>query len=139
MNKQAIRDLFKRLEKEYGLTEQERFMNYYYLRGKKKIFIINKPIEIEKKEREGIHIISEEPFGLRLTIEGSQMFGPFLTKKVIELNREQFLQYLRGKDLEIETPYKKEFVVLKYNNIFLGSGLAYPNKIINYLPKARRI
>ena len=142
LSKKSVRELLKKLGEEYAIDSE--FLkriekSYYFFKGRKKIFITSEKLDLSEIQREGIHIISIEKFGYRLSVEGSQIFGPFAKKKIVELDEKQFIECLRGKDLEIKTPYKREFVILKYKNYYLGSGLAYPNKIVNYLSKARRI
>ncbi len=142
MSKKAVRELLRRLGREYEIDEnflKKIEKNYIFLRGRKKIFITTYSAPKFDPQREGIHIISEEKFGLRLSVEGSQIFGPYAKRKVVELNEKGFWRYLQGFDIEKELPYKREFVIVKYKSHFLGSALAYPNKLVNYLPKARRI
>ena len=142
LSKKDVRELLRKIGSEYEI--EDNFLktiekNYTFVRGRKKIFLTTAIARFIDTQREGIHIISEEKFGYRFSIEGSQIFGPYAKKKIIELDDRQFRDYMRGKDLEINTPYKREFVIVKYKNLYLGSALAYPNKIVNYLPKARRI
>lgn len=77
---------------------------------------------------------------LRLSIEGSQLIGPRATKNVVTLDPQQMRQWLNGQDL----PWDGEaegFVILRSGTDFLGSGKYKPaeRKILNFVPKARRI
>lgn len=83
---------------------------------------------------------------LRLSIEGSQLIGPIAKKNVVELDDEETRLWLRGDDIEKELK-TKGFVILKSRNKetgrydFVGCGKykAEEKKILNYVPKTRRV
>lgn len=83
---------------------------------------------------------------LRLSIEGSQLIGPIAKKNVVVLDDEETRLWLKGNDIEKELK-AKGFVILKNRNRetgkydFLGSGKyrEEEKKILNYVPKARRV
>ena len=75
---------------------------------------------------------------LRLSIEGSQLIGPFATKGVIKIFDDEVKGWAGGSDL-ISDCMDRGFVIIKHGNDFLGSGKLSNNKISNYVPKARRI
>ncbi|MFQ5621363.1 MAG: hypothetical protein ACE5FT_05980 [Candidatus Nanoarchaeia archaeon] len=74
---------------------------------------------------------------VRPSIEGSQIIGPKATKNVIELNKGLFTLWMAGHDLEYE--HEPSYVIIKHNNDFIGCGRAMGKKIINFVPKARRL
>ncbi|MBU2634430.1 MAG: hypothetical protein KJ674_04240 [Nanoarchaeota archaeon] len=74
---------------------------------------------------------------IRLTIEGSQLIGN-KSKNILEINNDQLKDWLRGFDIETDKELNR-FVIIKNNNDFYGSGLYNKNKILNYIPKERRI
>lgn len=83
---------------------------------------------------------------LRLSIEGSQLIGPMAKKNVVELSDDETSSWLRGEDIEKELK-TEGFVILKNKNKetgkydFLGSGKykTEEKKILNYVPKTRRV
>lgn len=75
---------------------------------------------------------------LRLSIEGSQMIGKDVKKNVLELDKEQARDWFKGNDIDFEGS-SKGFVILKHEGDFIGSGKHTRDKILNYVPKARRI
>ncbi|MBI4140217.1 hypothetical protein HY485_00100, partial [Candidatus Woesearchaeota archaeon] len=75
---------------------------------------------------------------LRLSIEGSQIIGPKATKNVVELNNDELKQWLRGEDLEKECD-ENGFVIIKHGNDYLGCGKIKEGKVLNFVPKARRL
>lgn len=75
---------------------------------------------------------------LRLSIEGSQLIGPHAKKNVVELDRNELRQWLRGEDL-IKEVKEEGYVIMKSNNDFVGCGRVKEGKILNFVPKARRL
>ena len=77
---------------------------------------------------------------LRLTIEGSQIIGPFAKKGIIELNEKHTKQWMAGEDIELDEDYPVEFYIIK-NKLgdFLSSGKVKEKKLLNYVPKERRV
>jgi NOL1/NOP2/fmu family ribosome biogenesis protein len=75
---------------------------------------------------------------LRLSIEGSQLIGKTANKNVLELNDEQAAKWMAGEDFEIN--YQNAgFVIIKNRDDFLGCGKLVKGKLLNYVPKERRI
>lgn len=127
-----------------GQFDFEGKLNYTFLtNNKNKIFMINKDIaniDLEKirLNSAGLYIAEFSNNEIRLSIEGSQLIGPKAKKNIMELDEKQAREWLKGKDIEIETK-EKGFVILKHNKDYLGSGKAKENKILNFVPKTRRL
>ena len=75
---------------------------------------------------------------LRLSIEGSQMIGPIAKKNIVDLSKEEMHHWLHGEDLEKETE-SIGYVILKHEKDYLGCGRIVGKKILNFIPKSRRI
>ncbi len=75
---------------------------------------------------------------IRLSIEGSQLVGPSAKINVIELDDEQSRNWLRGNEIDMELD-NNGFVIIKHGEDFLGSGKSMGSRILNYVPKGRRI
>ena len=75
---------------------------------------------------------------LRLTIEGSQLFGKYVTKNVYEIGKEKVFSWLNGNDITCDKEFDG-FVIIKNKDDFLGTGKYKEGKILNYIPKERRI
>lgn len=75
---------------------------------------------------------------LRLSIEGSQIIGKLAKKNIVELTKDQLKTWFKGNDVDIEIDCKG-FVILKNNDDFVGCGRVKENKILNFVPKARRL
>lgn len=75
---------------------------------------------------------------LRLSIEGSQLVGPLAAKNIAVIPDDMVLPWFRGNDI----PFEGEgtgFVLVKNKNDFLGCGHLKEGKILNFVPKARRL
>ena len=86
----------------------------------------------------GLYIGKIESGEIRLSIEGSQLIGPTAKKNVLEITEKQVRNWLRGQNLETNSK-QKAFVILKHKKDFLGSGKMKKGKVINSVPKIRRI
>ena len=115
----------------------------WYQSSKNDVFVVSK--DITKVDLRSVRInsvglyLGEIKHGeLRLSIEGSQLIGPKATKNVVELDEKELRKWLRGDDLE--KPANAEgFVILKSGNDFLGTGKIKEGRILNFVPKARRL
>ncbi|MCS7143650.1 MAG: hypothetical protein NZ879_01365 [Archaeoglobaceae archaeon] len=108
----------------------------FIFKGKRRVFAFkNCDLEL-KKVGEGIYFGKIEKDGLRLSIEGSFIVGKVAKKGVLDLNDEQAISWLLGKDLEI--PFKG-YCILKWGEYFLGCGKGNGKKILNFVPKERRL
>jgi NOL1/NOP2/fmu family ribosome biogenesis protein len=83
----------------------------------------------------GLYFLTLEERGVRLSIDGSQIFKP--KKNILELNKKQFEEWMSGKDLDLEC--EKGYWIMKHNDNFLGCGKSSGNKIIGFIPKERRV
>jgi NOL1/NOP2/fmu family ribosome biogenesis protein len=141
LNKKQIKEILVLIKKQWSA---DLTLDYAFLKDKNdKIFIINKEfakINLEKLRINsmGLYFAQLMPDGIRLSIEGSQIIGPRAKKNILELNEKQKKEWLRGNDLEIKTELKN-YVILKCNKDFLGIGKIKQNKILNYIPKTRRL
>jgi len=101
----------------------------------KEIFNLLKifPVEII-----GIYLAKEMDGKLRLSIEGSQILKNEITKRIVELSKEEMEIWIMGHELIKKTGFE-DYVVMKYKNEMLGVGKASENKITNFIPKSRRL
>ena len=142
LNSKEIKKILNWLKEHYSIKELK--IDKAFLQNTKdKIYLISKKIsEFEDKNLRinliGMYFAKEEKNGIRLSIEGSQIIGPEATKNVVELNENQLSEWLNGQDVEL-TAEIKGFVIIKHGNDFFGVGNYKEGKILNYVPKERRI
>jgi len=142
LNSKEIKRILNWLKEHYGIKELK--INKAFLQNPKgKIYLISKDIsELETKNLRlnliGMYFAKQEKENIRLSIEGSQIIGPKATKNIAELNNKQVDEWTRGQDIEFEENLEG-FVIIKHENDFYGVGAYKEGKILNYVPKDRRI
>ena len=111
----------------------------YEIRGNHSKVYAYKPCQLKISDtgRRGIYFGRIQSDGIRLTIEGSFLVGPKATKNFTELDDERARRYLAGESVEVEVP--DGWVLLKWRSYYLGSGKAKKGRLLNYVPKERRL
>ena len=117
------------------------YWDYLFFQKREKFYIISKKfkdlnIENLNLNSLGLYIAKKENTGIRLSIEGSQIIGPYCNKNILNLKNPN--EWLQGKDITTNKKLKG-FVIIKHKKDFLGSGYYKKNKILNFIPKSRRI
>jgi NOL1/NOP2/fmu family ribosome biogenesis protein len=141
LNKKKIKNILKAIESQWSAKPE---LDYVFLLSTKdKIYLSNRAIgEIDTSQLRinniGVYFGEFKNNELRLSIEGSQLVGPHATKNTIELNDKQTRKWLRGEDVDLDDD-RKAFVILKYKDDFLGCGRLVNKKVLNFVPKARRV
>jgi len=154
LNKKEVKKVLSLIKNQWDADVK---LDYVFLQNSKgKIFIANKELfNIDKIKKNKIKKASDSflenlrinsigmYFGLlkenqlRLTIEGSQIIGAKAKKNILLLSDAQTKEWLRGEDLPIKN--LKGFFLIKNKNDFLGTGKAVKDKILNFVPKNRRV
>lgn len=140
LNKKKVKEILAKFEEQWGFTSE---LDYAFLVNKEgKLFVANRELfEVDDSKLRinsiGLYIaeIEKEP---RLSIEGSQLIGPGATKNVVELSDDLASDWMKGKDIDFETECSG-FVIIKNGNDYLGSGKVKDGKILNFVPKTRRL
>jgi NOL1/NOP2/fmu family ribosome biogenesis protein len=141
LNTKQKKEIFQLLDSQWGIKQK---LDYIFLRNSEgRLFIINKDLEKidESKLRinsMGLYFGELRNNELRLTIEGSQIIGSSAKKNIYTLNNSQFKDWLAGKDIEAEHDHVC-FLLMKHKKDFIGTGKYKEGKILNFIPKARRL
>ena len=85
----------------------------------------------------GIYLCKLETDGIRLSHDAVTLLSDKITKNIIEITDEQAKEWMKGKDLEIKMENK--YLILRNKNLLLGCGKSTGEKIINFVPKERRV
>tara|TARA_Y100000310_G_C20069039_1_gene528474 strand:+ start:50 stop:493 length:444 start_codon:yes stop_codon:yes gene_type:complete len=139
LNSKDIKNLNKKLVEQFG--NEFNFKKYVTFKTpKNRIYIVNKDIgsinySQLKINNLGLYFMTIEKDGLRLSIDGSQIFKA--KKNVIDLNKNDFEDWMSGKNLNLK--FENCYVILKYMENILGCGKSLGDKILNYVPKERRV
>ena len=129
------------LKRQFGFDGE---LDYaFFINNDNKIFIVNKEIagiDLSKIRINslGLYIAEMSDNEVRLSIEGSQLIGPLSNKNIVELDEKEAREWLKGSDIEKEIK-ETGFVILKSGKDYIGSGKAKQGRILNFVPKTRRL
>jgi NOL1/NOP2/fmu family ribosome biogenesis protein len=115
----------------------------FLINTKNKIYIANKDIgkvDLDKLtiNTVGMYFGEYRKEQLRLSIEGSQLIGPLAKKNVVEIPDVFVVPWLKGIDIALKVK-QEGFVIIKNKSDFMGCGKVMEDKILNFVPKARRL
>ncbi len=133
---------FKKLIKEqWGADFKDDFV--FLMSTKNRIYLAHKDIgkvNLNKLKINtiGMYFAEFRKEKLRLSIEGSQLIGPLAKKNVVELPDVFIIPWLRGIDIAFKAE-GSDFVIIKNKSDFMGCGKVMQDKILNFIPKARRL
>jgi NOL1/NOP2/fmu family ribosome biogenesis protein len=123
----------KRLDYTLVMSGKEKIRGFSGDLSKEDILKIN---ELANIEVIGLYLLKEE-HDLRLGFDALHILKDNISKNILELKEEQFLQWIRGFDLDLKVP--QGTYVIKYKEDLLGCGKSNNEKLFNYVPKDRRI
>jgi NOL1/NOP2/fmu family ribosome biogenesis protein len=144
LNSKQWHEIAKFLREQFGV---ENFSGRIMKLGEEKLFLftgdatneeIKKLEEIVPVERLGVYFAKLIRNDVKLNIEGTQALKNQIKKNIFEIDEEQATKWMQGQELNIKTG-KKNFLVMKYKDNFLGCGKASEDKIGNFIPKMRRL
>ncbi|NPA47395.1 MAG: hypothetical protein GXO14_01965 [Thermococci archaeon] len=112
----------------------------YRVRGNHRKVYAYRPCGLRVSDigRRGVYFGRIESDGIRLTIEGSFLVGPRATKNVVELDDDRARRYLSGEGVEVDRD-AEGWVILKWRSYYLGSSKVKKGRLLNYVPKERRL
>jgi NOL1/NOP2/fmu family ribosome biogenesis protein len=140
LNRKEAKRILKRVEDQWGCTLEGDYV--LLLSERQRVYVTNREVfDIDVSNLRvnsfGVYF-AEIKGGVRLSIEGSQMIGPNAKKNIVELDEKEIKEWMRGEDLIKDTDCE-DFVILKQGDDFLGTGKVVPGKILNFVPKTRRV
>jgi len=140
LNSREIKGIFGLIEKQWGCRPE---LDYAFLMNSQgKIYLSEKEVfslDLKKIRVDtlGMYFGEMKNNELRLSIEGSQLVGPYAKKNVVELSDSDARNWIRGEDIEISLDHPA-FVIIKNKKDFIGTGKCSEKSILNFVPKARR-
>lgn len=140
--KKEIRKILEQLEKQWGFAEELDFL--FFQNNRDRISLLNREyaqLDVLKLRinSAGLYFCEIMKNGeVRLSIEGSQIVGPFASRNVLDVSQEQAKQWLYGQDLEIVADVSG-FVILRFGAYYIGCGRYKDGVISNHVAKNRRI
>jgi len=148
INKKETKQILQKIEKQFGCNDLLSRLDYIFLiNNKNRLYILNRDFSrIDSKalriDSLGLYFGELKDAHIRLSIEGSQIIGAYAKKNIVELTDVDAKKWIRGEVLDIdESKYNniEGFVIIKNKNNFCGSGSIRNGKLLNYIPKVRRI
>ncbi|MBN1644638.1 hypothetical protein JW851_01180 [Candidatus Woesearchaeota archaeon] len=131
----------KYIQEQWGADFKEDFA--FFMNTKNKICLAAKDIgkiDLDKLKINtiGMYFGEYRKEKLRLSIEGSQLIGPLAKKNVVEIPDAFVPLWLKGIDIAFKAK-GNDFVIIKNKSDFMGCGKIQEDKILNFVPKARRL
>lgn len=135
----------------YGISK----LNYLFLQTNSKLRIFSGILSKDelltwmrnlRVDNIGLYFASLED-GLRMSIDAVHLLGSQINKNILEIDDIQAENWFHGHELSIDELKKtckldgleEGFIILKNKDDFIGVGKLSKAKILNYMPKERRI
>ena len=137
------RRIIEELNKQFGIetlpylliqTGKEKIRGFSGNLSKEEIIQLSRLTNIEII---GLYMLKKEG-DFRITLDAIHLIKGQIKNNIIEINDEQLQDWLRGRDLNIQTNNRNKFII-KHNDDFIGFGKSNGIKIFNYIPKDRRL
>ncbi len=142
INKREAKKIIELIENYYSINNLK--LDFFFLQAKNgKLYIINRNfIKLNEKDFRinsvGLYFGKLEHNELRLSIEGSQIIGPHAKKNIINLSKQEITEWVKGNDL-VKDSNAKGVQLVRYGDDFFGSGRFVKGRLLNFIPKSRRI
>lgn len=140
MNTREIKEIDKHIQEQFGCALA--LKGAFFKSPKNKIYFADKhvgDVDWTKLKVNSIGMyFGHLKYGFRLSIEGAQLIGKNAKKGVVVLDEQEKDDWMSGIDLDKDIK-DKGFVLIKHGKDFLGCGKAVEGKILNYVPKIRRL
>ena len=141
LNSREKKPLLARIKEQWGCDFKTDLV--WMMSAKNRIYLMTKDMEnIDFKkvriDTMGSYFATINDTEIRISIEGSQSIGPIAKKNVVELSEEEATSWMEGNDIMKKTDCEG-YIIIRSGNDFLGCGKATEDKILNFVPKNRRI
>lgn len=141
MNNKEKKKILNILKDQFGFEDNLDYI--FMINEKNKIYLTNADldsIDIQslKVNTFGLYVGELSGDEIRLSIEGSQLIGPGAKTNVLEVSEIDKRKWLKGEELYQDYPSLK-FIIIKSGNDYLGCGKRREDRILNYVPKTRRL
>ncbi len=142
LNKKEIKHILEILSTQFGFEEE---LDYEFLLRTKddRVFLINRDVRRvdDRKIRVnaiGLYFGELKKNTIRLSIEGSQIVGPYATKNVLKIPDVEVAPWIEGEDLTVDSPLAG-IVIITNGRDYMGCGSIKQGIVLNQIPKIRRV
>ncbi|MEM4268018.1 MAG: hypothetical protein QXK37_04275 [Candidatus Woesearchaeota archaeon] len=140
LNSKETKKIKMYLKEQYGFSGKLDYI--FLLSSKDKIYLISRDferIDTEKLNIDtlGLYFATKMP-ELRISIEGSQIIGPYCKKGIVDIDAINARKWLSGEDVPIESK-ETGFLLVRHGKDFMGSGKVKDGTLLNFVPKTRRL
>ncbi len=134
--------LIKQLNEQFGITKipylliesgKEKIRAFSGSLSKDEITNLRSFLNIESI---GLYLLAKES-PIRLSFDAPHLLKEQISKNIIPIDEKQLNKWLHGFDLEIKKPSGS--YVISFNNDFVGLGKSNSERILNHIPKDRRL
>lgn len=141
MSHKEMKVIIKQIEEQWGCNLDDFGKKYIMIQSDEDINIITHDLttiafQNLRINTAGMYFCNLRNGQIRLSIEGSQIIGPLAKHHVLELNDDDIKLWMTGNDMEKEG---EGFVIITHKGDFMGTGKLTGGKLLNYVPKIRRL
>lgn len=137
LTKKEEEEFYSKLRLQFGI---EKKLEGVLLKRKNRILLTTHEMLKKLKnlpiQRVGLYIAKVDEKSVKLSIEGSQLFGKYANKNIIELTEKEMEKWMKGFDLSKKLP--RGIYLIKFGPHFIGVGTSDGKKLKNMVPKERR-
>ncbi len=150
LNSRETKHILEKLFEQYGYKYDKTTQDYVFLMNKdNRIYVVSRTVELlpfqeMKIDSLGIYLGELYKESIRLSVEGSQIIGPESNKNIIDLDKDEMIEWIKGADIEHDDT-GRDFIIIRYKDLqtgyvdYLGAGKFKEGKIMNYVSKSRRL
>ncbi|MFH0831345.1 MAG: tRNA pseudouridine(55) synthase TruB [archaeon] len=90
----------------------------------------------------GLYLASVDEPEIRLSIDAAHLLSGQISRNIVEISDEQAEKWFHGEEIEVnekQNGAEDGFVIIKNQGDIIGVGKMTKTRVLNYLPKERRI
>ena len=140
LSAKELKPILAFLKEHFGV---EKKFDYGWYMAKERLFCISRDVELINLadlnvNAAGMYFGEWKNGEFRMSIDGSQIIGPLASENIVDISDEEFVAWLRGEDLVKEVG-NQGVILMRHNKDFVGCGKVKEGKILNFVPKIRRL
>ena len=140
LNSRERKHFFATLQEDYGYKGTQDYV--LMTPGNGKYYLLSR--DVEKIDYEqlrikqgGLYVACDAKEGIRLSMDGAIHFGPDCEHQPVMLDMNGRDEWMRGND--VAAGEHQGWVIVSHEKDILGCGRVRDGRVINYVPKERRI